>query len=90
MARPPPHSHMDLAPGMPPHQHWGPPPGPPNAVGYGNNPHFIPPRPHDNYFPPPDFPADKPPHLGLSMYGREPPAIGNGPPSQHGSQVEGR
>ncbi|XP_068660395.1 flowering locus K homology domain-like [Aristolochia californica] len=90
MSMPPQHSQMEPPPNMPPHQPWGHPPGPPNpaAGGYGNNSHFMPPRPHDNYFPPSDYPPlDKQPHKGLSMYGREPPPMGahssvNMPPSQ--------
>ncbi|KAK1295642.1 hypothetical protein QJS10_CPB15g01945 [Acorus calamus] len=62
---------------MPPPQHWGPPPqGFPNpgGSGFGGNPQFMPPRQHENFYPPPDLPPmDKPAHPGVSAYGREPP-----------------
>ncbi|RCV41800.1 hypothetical protein SETIT_9G164000v2 [Setaria italica] len=87
---------------MPPPQHWGPPQPwgpppnlPPGGPGFGGNPQFMPPRPQDNYYPPPDVPpapVEKQPHYGISAYGREVPpsgvsAAGNQPPSHAGSQV---
>jgi rRNA processing protein Krr1/Pno1 len=87
---------------MPPPQHWGPPQPwgpppnlPPGGPGFGGNPQFMPPRPQDNYYPPPDVPPvpmEKQPHYGISAYGREAPpsgvpAAGNQPPSHAGSQV---
>ncbi|TVT98868.1 hypothetical protein EJB05_55806 [Eragrostis curvula] len=84
---------------MPAPQHWGPPQpwGPPNpppaGPGYGGNPQFMPPRPQDNYYPPPEVPSmEKQPHYGISAYGREAPpsgvsAAGNQPPPHLGSQV---
>ncbi|KAF8683123.1 hypothetical protein HU200_044982 [Digitaria exilis] len=86
---------------MPPPQHWGPPQPwgppqnlPPGGPGYGGNPQFLPPRPQDNYYPPPDVPpvpVEKQPHYGISAYGREAPptgvsVAGNQPPSHGGSQ----
>ncbi|XP_051116917.1 flowering locus K homology domain [Andrographis paniculata] len=65
---------------MPPSQHWGPPPPQPypqsahGGPGYGASPHFMPPpRQFDNYYPPADMPhpPEKPPHQGISAYGRE-------------------
>lgn len=53
----------------------------------------MPPRPQDNYYPPPDAPPmEKQPHYGISAYGREAPpsgasGAGNQPPSHAGSQV---
>lgn len=87
---------------MPPPQHWGPPQPwgpppnlPPGGPGFGGNPQFMPPRPQDSYYPPPDAPpapVEKQPHYGISAYGREAPpsgvsAAGNQPPSHAGSQV---
>ena len=87
---------------MPPPQHWGPPQPwgpppnlPPGGPGFGGNPQFMPPRPQDNYYPPPDVPpvpVEKQPHYGISAYGREAPpsgvpAAGNQPRSHAGSQV---
>lgn len=74
-----PNPQMDHMP--PPHQSWGPPQGlPPNSGaghGYGGNPQYMPPpRQVENYYPPPDMappPMDKPPHQGISAYGREAP-----------------
>ena len=45
--------------------------------GYGN-PQFMPPSlPHDNFYPPPHVPLyEKPPHHGISTYGREAPPLG--------------
>ncbi|KAM0857326.1 hypothetical protein ACQ4PT_048520 [Festuca glaucescens] len=77
---------------MPAPQQWGPPPPwshPPNIPPsgpptYGGNQHFMPPRPQDNYYPPPDVhPVEKQPHYGISSYGRDahptgaPPSSGN-------------
>ncbi|PIA31471.1 hypothetical protein AQUCO_04900046v1 [Aquilegia coerulea] len=41
--------------------------------GFGSNPQYMmPPRQHDNYYPPADLPPmEKQPHQGLSMYGRD-------------------
>nr|CAB3493956.1 unnamed protein product [Digitaria exilis] len=87
---------------MPPPQHWGPPQPwgpppnlPPGGPGFGGNPQFMPPRPQDNYYPPPDVPpvpVEKQPHYGISAYGREAPpsgvsVAGNQPPSLGGSQL---
>ncbi|KAH6772467.1 RNA-binding KH domain-containing protein, partial [Perilla frutescens var. hirtella] len=66
---------------MPPSQHWGPPPPqsfPQHAhagPGYGANPHFMPPRQFDNYYPHADMPppTEKHHHQGISAYGREAP-----------------
>uniref|UniRef100_A0ACD5XMM5 Uncharacterized protein n=1 Tax=Avena sativa TaxID=4498 RepID=A0ACD5XMM5_AVESA len=76
---------------MPAPQQWGPPPPwshppniPPSGPTYGANQHFMPPRPQDNYYPPPDVhPVEKQPHYGISSYGRDahptgaPPSSGN-------------
>jgi len=75
-----------------PPQPWAPPPNlPPGGPGYGGNPQFMPPRPQDNYYPPPDMPpVEKQPHFGISAYGREAPpsgASGNQPPPHLASQV---
>ncbi|XP_072980417.1 flowering locus K homology domain-like isoform X1 [Typha angustifolia] len=88
-------SHLDQI--MPPPQPWGHPQGPPsNTVGpgYGGNSQFMPPRQHDSYYPPPDYPPmDKPPHHGISMFGRDVPAPMGAHPSAnqhsqpHASQV---
>ncbi|MCL7034862.1 hypothetical protein MKW94_006876 [Papaver nudicaule] len=57
---------------------WGPPQGfrqnAGGGPGYGVNPQYMPPRQHDNYYPPQaEFPSmDRQPHHGLSTYGREP------------------
>ncbi|XP_077224263.1 flowering locus K homology domain-like [Tasmannia lanceolata] len=60
-----------------PHPSWGHPQGPranTGGSGFGNNPQFMPPRQHDNFYPPSDFPPlDKQPHQGLSVYGRDTP-----------------
>uniref|UniRef100_A0ACD6AMD1 Uncharacterized protein n=1 Tax=Avena sativa TaxID=4498 RepID=A0ACD6AMD1_AVESA len=72
-------------------QQWGPPPPwshppniPPSGPTYGGNQHFMPPRPQDNYYPPPDVhPVEKQQHYGISSYGRDahptgaPPSSGN-------------
>ncbi|XP_020690761.1 flowering locus K homology domain isoform X1 [Dendrobium catenatum] len=67
---------------MQPSQPWGHPQGlPPNAggPGYGANPQYIP-RPHDNYFHPPDLPTlEKQPHHGISAYGRDATSMGSYP-----------
>jgi len=84
---------------MPPPQPWGPPPPspwghPPNlppgpgGPGYVGNPQYMPPRPQDNYYPPPDMPpVEKQPHYGISSYGRDaPPSAPSGNQHQaHGS-----
>lgn len=86
---------------MPPPQTWGPPPPwghpsnvPPGGPGYGGNPQFMPPRPQDHYYPPPDVPpVEKQPHYGISSYGRDapptgaPPASGNQHPPHGSSQI---
>ncbi|KAI4992626.1 hypothetical protein ZWY2020_057868 [Hordeum vulgare] len=64
---------------MPAPQQWGPPPPwshppniPPSGPGYGGNPHFMPPRPQDSYYPPPNVHhVEKQPHYGISSYGRD-------------------
>ncbi|KAK9137720.1 hypothetical protein Sjap_008314 [Stephania japonica] len=67
---------------VPPHPSWAPPShGFPQNVGggppFGPNPQYMmPPRQHENYYPPAEFPPnfppiDKQPHQGQSMYGRE-------------------
>lgn len=65
---------------MPPPQPWGHHQGlPPNAggPGYGGNPQFLPPRPHDNFYPPSDLgPMEKQPHHGISAFGRDVPPMG--------------
>ena len=77
---------------MPPPQPWGPPPPspwghppnlPPGVPGYIGNPQYMPPRPQDNYYPPPDMPpVEKQPHYGISSYGRDaPPSAPSG--NQH-------
>ncbi|KQJ85976.1 flowering locus K homology domain [Brachypodium distachyon] len=74
---------------MPAPQPWGPPPQwshppniPPPGPGYGGNPHFMPPRPQDNYYPPPDVhPVEKQPQYGISSYGRDAPPSGAPPVS---------
>ncbi|TVU49293.1 hypothetical protein EJB05_00600, partial [Eragrostis curvula] len=77
---------------MPPPQPWGPPPPwghppnmPPPGPGYGGNPQYMPPRPQDNYYPPPEMPpVEKQPHYGISSYGRDaPPSAPSG--NTHGS-----
>lgn len=73
-----PHSQMEH---MPPPQSWGPPPQafPPNVgggLGYGGNPHYMPPpRQVENYYPQVEMPPppEKQPHQGISAYGREAP-----------------
>jgi rRNA processing protein Krr1/Pno1 len=82
---------------MPPPQPWGPPPPspwghppnlPPGGPGYVGNPQYMPPRPQDNYYPPPDMPpVEKQPHYGISSYGRDaPPSAPSGNQHQaHGS-----
>ncbi|XP_077241498.1 flowering locus K homology domain-like [Tasmannia lanceolata] len=68
-----PNSQME--PNMPPPS-WGHSQGPPNAgaPGFGNNSQFLPPRQHDGYYPPSEFPPlDQQPHQGLSLYGRDTP-----------------
>ncbi|KAL5225353.1 hypothetical protein ABZP36_011992 [Zizania latifolia] len=85
---------------MPP-QKWGPPPPwdhpsrlPAGGPGYGGNPQFMPPRPQNHYYPPPEVsPVEKQPHYGISSYGRDappssaPPASGNQHPPHGSSQV---
>lgn len=67
---------------MPPHQPWVPPQALPP------NPRFIPPRPHDNFYPPPDLPPmEKQPHYGVSTYGREAPPVGGGGHSSTNQQA---
>jgi len=65
---------------MPPPQPWGHPQGPPpnlGGSGFAGNPQFMPPRPHDNFYPPPDMPPyEKPPHHGISTFGRDAPPVG--------------
>uniref|UniRef100_A0A0A9D0V4 K Homology domain-containing protein n=1 Tax=Arundo donax TaxID=35708 RepID=A0A0A9D0V4_ARUDO len=81
---------------MPPPQPWGPPPPwghppnlPPGGPGYGGNPQFMPPRPQDNYYPPPDVPpVEKQPHYGISSYGRDAPPSA-APPSGNQHQTHG-
>lgn len=73
-----PHPQMEH---MPPPQSWGPPPQafPPNVgggLGYGGNPHYMPPpRQVENYYPQVEMPPppEKQPHQGISAYGREAP-----------------
>ncbi|XP_020578295.1 LOW QUALITY PROTEIN: flowering locus K homology domain [Phalaenopsis equestris] len=62
---------------MPPPQPWGHPQGLSNAgPGYGANPQYMPSRPLDNYYHPPDLaPLEKQPHHGISTYGRDAPSI---------------
>ncbi|EMS67807.1 Poly(rC)-binding protein 1 [Triticum urartu] len=85
---------------MPAPQQWGPPPPwshppniPPSGPGYGGNPHFMPPRPQDNYYPPPDVHhVEKQPHYGISSYGRDAnptaaPTSGNQHLSHGSSQI---
>nr|QBY21467.1 flowering locus k homology domain-like protein [Tulipa gesneriana] len=77
----PPHMEQHMHQNMPPPQPWEQPhrPLPPNAggaPGYGNNPQFMHQRPHDNFYAPPDYPVEKPPHHGISTYGRDAPAMG--------------
>ncbi|KAG0466929.1 hypothetical protein HPP92_018509 [Vanilla planifolia] len=71
--------HMEHS--VPPSQSWGHHPQglPPSAAasGYGSNPQYIPPRPHDSYYLQHDLPPlEKPPHHGISTYGRDPPPMG--------------
>ncbi|XP_062204697.1 flowering locus K homology domain-like [Phragmites australis] len=83
---------------MPAPQQWGPPPPwghppnlPPGGPGYVGNPHFMPPppRPQDNYYPPPDMPpVEKQPHYGISSYGRDAP-LSAAPPSGNQHQTHG-
>ncbi|MQL90604.1 hypothetical protein Taro_023203 [Colocasia esculenta] len=89
-----PNAHMGQ--NLPPPQPWGHPPGlPPNAggAGYGAAPPFMPPRMHDNFYPPSDIPPlDKQPHHGVSTYGRDVPPMGvhstnNQPPAPIVTQV---
>ncbi|ONK76485.1 uncharacterized protein A4U43_C03F28570 [Asparagus officinalis] len=73
-------------------QAWGPshPQGPPNPAGpgFGGNPQFMPPRPHDNFYPPPDLPSyEKTPHYGISTFGRDVPPMGPPSSTQHGQQL---
>ncbi|KAH7661301.1 poly(rC)-binding protein 2/3/4 [Dioscorea alata] len=83
--------HME--PNMPPPQPWGHHQGlPPNAggPGYGGNPQFLPPRPHDNFYPPSDLgPMEKQPHHGISAFGRDVPPMGvnQQPPPMISQQV---
>ncbi|KAL6622566.1 hypothetical protein ACP70R_032445 [Stipagrostis hirtigluma subsp. patula] len=74
--------------GPPPH--WGPPPNlPPGGPPYGGNPQFMPPRPQDSYYPPPDVPpVEKQPHYGISSYGRDAPPSG-APPTGNQHQTHG-
>lgn len=65
---------------MPATQTWSQPQGlPPNSggLGYGGNPQFIPPRPHHNFYPPPERPLlEKQPHHGISLYGQNTSPMG--------------
>ncbi|KAK3140148.1 hypothetical protein QOZ80_5AG0396700 [Eleusine coracana subsp. coracana] len=78
---------------MPPPQPWGPPAPwghppnmPPPGPGYGGNPQFMPPRPQDNYYPPPEMPpVEKQPHYGISSYGHDAPPNAPNQPQTHGS-----
>ncbi|CAN6348330.1 unnamed protein product [Urochloa humidicola] len=81
---PPPHPW-----GPPPPSPWGHPPNlPPGGPGYAGNPQYMPPRPQDNYYPPPDMPpVDKQPHYGISSYGRDAPP--SAPPSGNQHQAHG-
>ncbi|KAJ0982395.1 hypothetical protein J5N97_010650 [Dioscorea zingiberensis] len=89
MSMPAPH----MEPNMPPPQPWGHHQGlPPNAggPGYGGNPQFMPPRPHDNFYPPSDLPPlEKQPHHGISAFGRDVPPMGvsQQPPPMISQQV---
>ncbi|XP_058078213.1 flowering locus K homology domain-like isoform X2 [Magnolia sinica] len=61
------------------HPSWGHPPGFPNSggSGFGGNPQFMPPRQHDNYYPPPDLPPpDRQPRQGFPPFGRDVPPMG--------------
>ncbi|CAL9194583.1 unnamed protein product [Musa hybrid cultivar] len=84
-----PNMHMEQ--NMPPPQPWGHPPGlPPSAGGsaYGGNPQFMPPRAHDNFYPPPDLPPlEKQPHQGISMYGQNAPPMGVHSANQQASSM---
>lgn len=90
-----PNSQMEHMP--PPAQHWGPPPPqsfPQSAhagPGYGASPHFMPPpsRQFDNYYAPADMPhpQEKPPHQGISAYGREAPMPVHSSSSQAATSV---
>ncbi|KAK8918741.1 hypothetical protein KSP39_PZI021883 [Platanthera zijinensis] len=75
-----PMQNMQMEHAMQQPQPWGHPQGlPPNSggPGYGANPQYMPPRPHDNYFHPPELPAfEKQPHHGISTYGRDAPSMG--------------
>ncbi|XP_078429819.1 RNA-binding KH domain-containing protein isoform X2 [Wolffia australiana] len=83
--------------GLPP---WGLPPGPGGPTGFGGggggnggggNPPFIPGRPHDKFYPPPELsPLDKPPYHTLSAYGREAPPLAPPPQSSLITQVTQR
>ncbi|KAL5702036.1 hypothetical protein ACHQM5_027305 [Ranunculus cassubicifolius] len=74
-------------PGYGPHNGGGGGPGygAPNAgggaPGFGppNPGYMMPPRQHENFYPPADLPPmEKPPHQGLSMYGRDASSMGGG------------
>lgn len=60
-----------------------------NIPGYSNPPPYMPPgRPQDNYAPPAEIPPyEKPPHRGISTYGREAPSPASQQPSSNASQV---
>ncbi|KAI0504776.1 hypothetical protein KFK09_015729 [Dendrobium nobile] len=69
------HLEHSIAPAQP----WGHPQGLPSNAGsgYGTNPQFMPSRPHDSYYHPPDLPSlEKQPHHGISTYGRDAPSMG--------------
>lgn len=84
-------SHMQQQ-NMPPPPPWGHPQGPPpNHAGSGftGNPQFMPPMPHDNFYPPPELPPfEKTPHYGISTFGRDVPPMGVHPSTnQHGQPL---
>ncbi|RZS01670.1 hypothetical protein BHM03_00031569 [Ensete ventricosum] len=73
-------SNVHMEQNMPAAQTWSQPQGlPPNSggLGYGGNPQFIPPRPHHNFYPPPERPLlEKQPHHGISLYGQNTSPMG--------------